>query len=261
MTDRPLLAYYHSFGCKLNFAETAYVSQILAERGIAEAQRGQTPDLVVVNTCSVTELADKKCRQAIRAFARRWPDAAIVVTGCYAQLKPDSVAALPGVAVVAGTDRKLRLAEYVDAWLATRHPVRHVTPSARDITEFTPSCSAGSRTRWLLKVQDGCDYFCTYCTIPFARGRSRSGSIDSLVAQAREAAAAGAREIVLTGVNVGDFGKGTPYGFIDLIRALDEVEATKLIISSVSRFGSIDEMRKRSIASTSSRARMRSMNP
>lgn len=226
-------AFFHSFGCKLNFAETSTVAVMLAEKGINRAEPGQTPDIVVVNTCSVTELADKKCRQAIRAFARKWPKAAIVVTGCYAQLKPDEVAALPGVEIVAGIDRKLKLAQYVDEWLATRTRMLEITP-AKYIREFAPSCSRGDRTRWFLKVQDGCDYFCTYCTIPMARGRSRSASVQAVVEKAREAAAAGAREIVITGVNIGDFGKGTDETFFDLIKALDEVEGiARYRISSI----------------------------
>ncbi len=216
-------ALFHTFGCKLNFAETSTVATLLAERGILRASHGETPDIIVVNTCSVTQLADKKCRQAIRGFARRYPQAAIIVTGCYAQRKPEEVGALPGVAVIAGNDRKERIGEYLDRWLETQAPVTDVIPT-RDIRSFTPSCSRGDRTRWMLKVQDGCDYFCTYCTIPMARGRSRSGSIDDLVAQARSAAAEGAREIVITGVNIGDFGKGRSDTFLDLIRELDNVD-------------------------------------
>ena len=181
------------------------------------------PDICVVNTCSVTELADKKCRQTIRRLANRYPDAVIVVTGCYAQLKKDEVAAIDGVDIVLGSEQKMEISAYLDRWLATRKPQVEVTP-AKDIRAFSPSCSRGDRTRYFLKVQDGCDYFCSYCTIPFARGRSRSGSIESLVAQAREVAAEGGKEIVITGVNIGDFGKNTGESFIDLVRALDAVE-------------------------------------
>ena len=177
----------------------------------------------MVNTCSVTELADKKCRQTIRRLANRYPDAVIVVTGCYAQLKKDEVAAIEGVDIVLGSEQKMEISAYLDRWLATRKPQVEVTP-AKDIRAFSPSCSRGDRTRYFLKVQDGCDYFCSYCTIPFARGRSRSGSIESLVAQAREVAAEGGKEIVITGVNIGDFGKNTGESFIDLVRALDAVE-------------------------------------
>lgn len=223
-TFHGLKAHFHTFGCKLNFSETSSIEEMLAERGITRAQRGETPDMVVVNTCSVTETADRKCRQTIRRFASRWPDAAIVVTGCYAQLKASEVGALPGVKIVAGNDRKGELAAYVDSFIADRRAAVHVTPDSNAMRSFTPSCSRGDRTRYFLKVQDGCDYFCTYCTIPLARGRSRSGSIEELVEQAEAAAAEGAREIVITGVNIGDFGKGREDNFLDLIRALDRVE-------------------------------------
>lgn len=216
-------AEFHTLGCKLNFAETSTIARIFAERGIRRAQPGEVPDICVVNTCSVTELADKKCRQTIRRLAHRYPDAVIVVTGCYAQLKKDEVAAIEGVDIVLGSEQKMEISAYLDRWLATRKPQVEVTP-AKDIRAFSPSCSRGDRTRYFLKVQDGCDYFCSYCTIPFARGRSRSGSIESLVAQAREVVAEGGKEIVITGVNIGDFGKNTGERFIDLIRALDAVE-------------------------------------
>ena len=218
-----ITALYHTFGCKLNFAETSTIARQLAELGVRRVSGAEQPDIIVVNTCSVTELADKKCRQTIRSFHKRYPDAAIVATGCYAQLKSTEVAALPGVAVVAGIDRKMDLAAFIADYLTTRRNVVDACDS-RDIREFRPSCSRGDRTRFFLKVQDGCDYWCTYCTIPRARGRSRSGTIDSLVAQAAGAAAAGGREIVITGVNIGDFGKGRTDTFFDLIRELDRVE-------------------------------------
>ncbi len=219
----PRTALFHTLGCKLNFAETSTVARIFASRGIMRVQQGDKPDIVVVNTCSVTELADKKCRQLIRQFVRRYPDATVIVTGCYAQLKPQEVAAIPGVDIVAGNDRKAALGEYLDRWLATRTQQTAVIP-AKEIDNFVPSCSQGDRTRWFLKVQDGCDYWCTYCTIPMARGRSRSGTIDSLVGQARDAAAGGAKEIVLTGVNIGDFGNRTGETFEELCHALAQVD-------------------------------------
>ncbi len=235
-------ALFHTFGCKLNFAETSTVAQLLAEKGISRVQRGDTPDIIVVNTCSVTELADKKCRQTIRAFSRKYPQAAIVVTGCYAQLKSEEVQSLPGVAIVAGSDRKLRLAEYIDSWLATHTPQTLITPT-KEIREFSPSCSRGDRTRYFLKVQDGCDYFCSYCTIPYARGRSRSGSIEQLVQQARDVANEGGKEIVITGVNIGDFGKGRTDTFFDLMQRLDEVEGIERYrISSIEPNLLTDEM-------------------
>ncbi len=216
-------ALFHTFGCKLNFAETSTVARIFASKGIRRVSTGETPDIVVVNTCSVTELADKKCRQTIRSFVKRYPDATVIVTGCYAQLKPAEVSGIPGVAIVAGTDHKLEIATFLDQWLEERKPQTVITPTA-DIRSFSPSCSRGDRTRYFLKVQDGCDYWCTYCTIPMARGRSRSGTIDQMVAQAREVAAEGGKEIVITGVNIGNFGKGTDQCFFDLIKALDRVD-------------------------------------
>lgn len=220
-----LTADYVTLGCKLNFAETSTVARLMADHGISRVHAGDRADIVVVNTCSVTAEADKKCRQAIRHAARRHPGAAIIVTGCYAQLRPDEVAAIPGVVIVAGNDRKGLLTEYLDNWLAQRRARSYVTP-ADDITSFTPSCSRGDRTRYFLKVQDGCDYRCSYCTIPMARGRSRSASIAEIVGQAREVAAEGGREIVITGVNIGDFGRSAGHGetFFDLCRALDDID-------------------------------------
>ena len=222
-------ALFHTFGCKLNFAETSTVARIFASQGIQRVHEGDIPDYVVVNTCSVTEFADKKCRQAIRSFARRYPDAKIIVTGCYAQLKPEEVSALPGVTIVAGTDRKLKLAEYLaqveaESETETTDKVSTFVTPTKDIRVFSPSCSRGDRTRYFLKVQDGCDYYCSYCTIPMARGRSRSGSIKEIVSHAEAVAAEGGKEIVITGVNIGDFGKGTDETFYVLCKKLDKVE-------------------------------------
>lgn len=216
-------ALFHTLGCKLNFAETSTVARLFAEKGIRRVQAGETPDICVVNTCSVTDLADKKCRQAIRSLIKKYPDAVVMVTGCYAQLKGEEIAAIPGVDIVAGTDRKLLLGEYLDEWMAGHQPRTLITPT-KDIRDFSPSCSRGDRTRYFLKVQDGCDYYCSYCTIPMARGRSRSGTIADIVSQAETVAAEGGKEIVLTGVNIGDFGKGRDDTFFDLIKRLDMVE-------------------------------------
>ncbi|MDD6227547.1 MAG: tRNA (N(6)-L-threonylcarbamoyladenosine(37)-C(2))-methylthiotransferase MtaB [Bacteroidales bacterium] len=221
--DSKIKAAYHTLGCKLNFSETSAIGHALRERGVRNAEADEHPDIIVVNTCSVTEMADKKGRNLIRSLHRRHPDAAIVVTGCYAQLKPGEVSSIPGVEIVLGAGEKLRAAEFVTRWLDERRRVCRTTPS-RDIREFVPTCESGDRTRWFLKVQDGCDYFCTYCTIPYARGRSRSGNIPDLVRMAEEAAGHGAREIVITGVNIGDFGRDNGQSFFDLIRALDKVE-------------------------------------
>lgn len=226
ISDRMKAAYY-TLGCKLNFAETSAVGRMLSERGVARADEGERPDIVVVNTCSVTAMADKKCRHLIARLHRRWPSAAIVVTGCYAQLQPQTVASMPGVSVVLGSGQKLRAVQYVEQWLRSGGPAGatqvEVAP-VRNIDTFEPSCERGDRTRWFLKVQDGCDRFCSYCTIPLARGRSRSPQIADLTAQARHAARTGAKEIILTGVNIGDFGAGRHDTFFDLARALDGVE-------------------------------------
>lgn len=196
---------------------------MLEKRGVSRASEGEKPDIVVINTCSVTEMADKKGRQLIRRVTKEWPDATVVVTGCYAQLKPEQIAAMPGVSVVLGSNEKLRITQYLDRWLETRQQQVEVTP-ALEIREFMPACERGDRTRYFLKVQDGCDYFCTYCTIPFARGRSRSGRIADIIGIARQVAAEGGREIVITGVNIGDFGRDTGERLIDLLKALDSVE-------------------------------------
>lgn len=216
-------ALYHTFGCKLNFAETATVERMFEQRGIATAKSGETPDIIIVNTCSVTEEADRKCRRTIRSYNRRYPHAVIVVTGCYAQLKSAEAASLPGVAVVAGINSKLEILRFLDEWMSQKENITQVPPS-KDIRDFMPSCSRGDRTRYFLKVQDGCDYWCSYCTIPAARGRSRSGTIPQLMEQARAVALEGGKEIVITGVNIGDFGKGRDDSFIDLCRALDTVD-------------------------------------
>lgn len=225
MTDDSniLKASYHTLGCKLNFSETSAIAVQLAARGITKAAPGDTPDIVVINTCSVTEVADKKGRSLIRRLRDRWPDATIVATGCYAQLKPQEVAGIEGVDIVLGNDEKLKMTEYLDQWMTERKQQVKVHPYL-DIKEFRGACERGDRTRYWLKVQDGCDYFCTYCTIPFARGRSRSGKITQLVEEARKAADEGGKEIVLTGVNVGCFGMDTGESFLDLLKRLDEVE-------------------------------------
>ena len=223
-------AVYYTLGCKLNFAETSTVGAELKARGVRTARKGEIADICIVNTCSVTEVADSKCRQAIHRLVRNHPGAIVVVTGCYAQLKPEQVSALEGVDLVLGSNEK---GQIVDAILERMQMMpeerklmahEHRTVRTADIRNFMPSCSCGDRTRYFLKVQDGCDYYCTYCTIPFARGRSRNGSIELLLGQAREAALAGAKEIVITGVNIGDFGKTTGESFLDLLKDLDNVE-------------------------------------
>lgn len=216
-------AVYYTLGCKLNFSETATIGKALKEAGVRTARRGEKADICVINTCSVTEVADKKCRQAIHRLVKNHPGAFVVVTGCYAQLKPEQVAAIEGVDVVLGAEEKGRLMDYLGD-LQKNEKGEAVTSVFKDIRSFASSCSRGDRTRYFLKVQDGCDYFCSYCTIPFARGRSRNGRIEDLVAQARQAAEEGGKEIVITGVNIGDFGKTTGESFFDLVKALDQVK-------------------------------------
>jgi threonylcarbamoyladenosine tRNA methylthiotransferase MtaB len=225
---------YFTLGCKLNFAETSTIGKMLAENGIRKVVAGEQADICVVNTCSVTELADKKGRQAIRRIIKQYPGAFIVVTGCYAQLKPGDISKIEGVDLVLGTEEKLNLLNYLKDAFPEKSKHEIAVSKVKDIHTFAPSCSADDRTRHFLKVQDGCDYYCTYCTIPFARGKSRNGKIEDLVAMARQAGSSGGKEIVLTGVNIGDFGKSTGESFLDLIKALDEVETIERFrISSI----------------------------
>lgn len=231
-------AAYFTLGCKLNFSETSTFGKMLQELGVRTAEKGERADICLINTCSVTEVADQKCRQAIRRLVRQHPGAFVVVTGCYAQLEADEVAAIEGVSLVLGSNEKASLVQFLsEAWSledqgdSSRDSMQNhgsvpliLRQKTKDIKSFAPSCSRGNRTRFFLKVQDGCDYFCTYCTIPYARGFSRNPSIASLVAQAEKAAREGGKEIVLTGVNIGDFGKTTGEKFLDLVKALDAVE-------------------------------------
>lgn len=216
-------AVYYTLGCKLNFSETSTVGKILKEAGVRTAKKGEVADICIINTCSVTDMADKKCRQIIHRLVKENPGAFVVVTGCYAQLKPEQVASIEGVDLVLGAEQKGDLVNYLGSLQKHEHG-EIFTSATNNIRSFSPSCSRGDRTRYFLKVQDGCDYFCSYCTIPFARGRSRNGKIADLVEQARQVAAEGGKEIVLTGVNIGDFGKTTGETFFDLVKSLDEVE-------------------------------------
>ena len=232
-------AKYFTLGCKLNFSETSTFGQMLQELGVRTADKAEKADLCLINTCSVTEVADSKCRQAIRKMVKENPDSFVIVTGCYAQLESETVAKIEGVDLVLGSNEKANLIDYLsNAWsnqlrkgdiTAEKHSHcgEFHAVKTKDIKTFQHSCSKGNRTRYFLKVQDGCNYYCTYCTIPFARGNSRNPSIESLVAQAKKAAAEGGKEIVITGVNIGDFGQTTGEKFIDLVKALDAIEEIK----------------------------------
>ncbi len=224
-------AAYHTLGCKLNFAETASLRDQLERQGVKTAEKGEMADICIVNTCSVTDVADHKCRQAIHRFTREHPGAFVVVMGCYAQLMASEIATFPGVDLVVGMEQKGEVLRYIEERMAQKLVLEEgdacheaISVPTKDIRTFVPSCSRGDRTRYFLKVQDGCNYYCTYCTIPIARGRSRNGSIASLVEQAKQVAADGGKEIVLTGVNTGDFGRSTGENFLQLIKALDAVE-------------------------------------
>ena len=223
-------AAYYTLGCKLNFSETSTFGKMLEDMGVVTVQRGERADICLINTCSVTEVADHKCRQAIHRMVRENPGAFVIVTGCYAQLEAENVSRIEGVDLVLGANEKANLVQYLsDAWVQKDASALHEHHSVKtkDIRTFQPSCSKGNRTRYFLKVQDGCNYYCTYCTIPFARGNSRNPSIQSLVEQAQKAADEGGKEIVITGVNIGDFGQTTGEKFIDLVKALDGVEGIK----------------------------------
>lgn len=239
MTDTSVFedkkAAYYTLGCKLNFAETSTIGRALLAQGIRSVRPQEEADICVINTCSVTEQADKKCRTMIRKAAREHPGAFVIVTGCYAQLSPEEVADIKGVDLVIGAEKKLDLAEYLDLSSSKPSSASIIHSRTKDIRSFRLSSSSDERTRHFLKVQDGCDYHCTYCTIPKARGRSRSGSVSEIVAEAERIASVGGREIVLTGVNIGDFGRGRGEDFFDLIRALDEVEGIERF-----RIGSIE---------------------
>ncbi len=225
---------FHTLGCKLNYAESSTLSRAFAESGYTRASAGERADVCVVNSCSVTAEADKKCRALVRRLVRENPGAIIAVTGCYAQLKPADLAAMEGVDLVVGNDAKGDLAAHVAALAAGRGGSSVQGCEAGGLTRFFASFSTSDRTRSFLKVQDGCDYRCSYCTIPDARGASRNAPVADIVAQAAQIAAAGCREIVLTGINTGDFGRTTGESFIDLLHALDGVEGiARYRISSI----------------------------
>ena len=227
-----MLFSFTTLGCKLNFAESSALAKALIERGHRRATRDEQPDICIINTCSVTDAADHKDRQMIHRLRRENPQAILVVTGCYAQLQPDQIAHIEGVDYVLGQEEKFHLSDFVEKLESltsnplTANPLTEkisISP-IREIDDFHFAYSKDDRTRCFLKVQDGCNYFCSYCTIPLARGKSRNPSIASLVTQAREALEGGAKEIILSGVNIGDFGRSTNETFIDLLKALDAID-------------------------------------
>ena len=214
---------FHTLGCKLNFVETSYIGKLLLDNGFKKAKSNEVADVCVVNTCSVTEVADRKGRQAIKQMINKNPGAFVIVTGCYAQLKPEEISQIEGVDLILGSQQKFDIISHL-AGLEKRKKALVLSSNRSEIKMFFPTCTRGDRTRYFLKVQDGCDYFCSYCTIPIARGRSRNATVDDTVRQAKMAAINGAKEIVITGVNIGDFGKTTGETFLDLIKALDMVD-------------------------------------
>jgi threonylcarbamoyladenosine tRNA methylthiotransferase MtaB len=224
---------FHTLGCKLNFAETSTISRSFPEEKFERVPAGSKADIYIINTCSVTDAADKKCRQAIRKFSNLSPGAYIAVVGCYAQLNPQEISSIPGVDLVLGTNEKFSLANYLESTEKKINPEIHSCDLSSDDT-FNESFSMGDRTRSFLKVQDGCDYGCSYCTIPMARGRSRNPEIARLTEEAGKIASRGISEIVLTGVNIGDFGRSTGESFASLLRELQKTEGIKRIrISSI----------------------------
>lgn len=242
MTPRTVA--FHTLGCKLNFSETSALARLFEDGGYQPVKFDDGADIYVINTCSVTEQADRECKKIVRQALRHQPDAFVVVTGCYAQLKPAEIAEIPGVDLVLGAGEKFRILEYVDDISKSQGKGMVQAGEIREVNTFTSSFSFGDRTRSFLKVQDGCDYKCAFCTIPLARGKSRSDTVENVVANARKIAAMGTKEIVLTGVNIGDFGNGTAVIegerprkealFADLVRELDKVEEVERFrISSI----------------------------
>jgi len=224
---------FQTLGCKLNFAESGTIARQLKDEGFTKVDFSDSADVYVINTCSVTDHADTKCRNMVRQALRNNADAVVVVIGCYAQLKPDEIAAIPGVDLVLGANEKFNVAAYLSD-LHKRPAAGIHACEIKEVRDFVPGFSAGDRTRSFLKVQDGCDYFCAFCTIPLARGFSRSASIEETLAEAHRAAATGVKEIVLTGVNIGDFGNATNGDLLALLKRIDaEVDVERFRISSI----------------------------
>ena len=216
----------YTLGCKLNFAESSTIAQQLVKNGFTRKEFHEGADLYVINTCSVTDHADRKCKKVVREALKHNPDAYIVIVGCYAQLKPQDIAQIPGVDIVLGAAEKFQLMEYLHG-LKKEPKARVQNQPIKSVNEFVPGFSEGDRTRMFLKVQDGCDYFCSFCTIPLARGKSRSANVATTLEQVKQATAQGVQEVVLTGVNLGDFGVNHEESFYDLVRELDTLEDIK----------------------------------
>lgn len=226
-------ASYYTLGCKLNFSETSSIAASLEENGYQKVDFEKGADVYVINTCSVTDHADRKCKKVVQQALKYNPNAFVAIIGCYAQLKPQEIAAIPGVDLVLGAAEKFNISQYISAEGKLEKALVK-DGKIKEVSHFIPAFSANDRTRTFLKVQDGCDYFCTFCTIPLARGKSRNASVAETVEQAKKAARGGAREIVLTGVNIGDFGQGEGESFYDLIQALDKIEEVERFrISSI----------------------------
>lgn len=226
---------FHTFGCKLNFSETSTISRLFENAGMAKVSLDDYPDIFVVNTCSVTENADKRCKQLVRKVKRINPECFVVIIGCFAQLKPNEIAEIVGVDMVLGANEKFNIIEHIEKLNDLDPGKTHVSyDSIKKTKDFIPSFSIGDRTRSFLKIQDGCDYFCTFCTIPLARGKSRNSSINETIQEASKIAKTSVKEVVLTGVNIGDFGQGKDENFYELIQELDKISGIdRFRISSI----------------------------
>jgi len=224
---------FYTLGCKLNFSETSTIGRAFEDAGYAKVKFDDTPDIFVINTCSVTENADKKCRQLVKKARKINPNAFVSIIGCYAQLKPEEIAAIPGVNIVLGANEKFNIVEHIES-LDNLEKIVIENENIKETKDFVPAFSLGDRTRSFLKIQDGCDYFCTFCTIPLARGKSRNATIAQTVEEARKIAKTDVKEVVLTGVNIGDFGQGGEENFFELTKALDDVKGIdRFRISSI----------------------------
>lgn len=226
---------FYTLGCKLNFSETSTISRTFENAGYAKVDFEDTPDILVINTCSVTQAADKKCQQLVRKAQRINPDVFITVIGCYAQLKPEEIAEIYGVSLVLGANEKFNIIEHLEKLeFEKQEKAKVLYDNIKKTNDFIPSHSMGDRTRSFLKIQDGCDYFCTFCTIPLARGKSRNASISQTILEAKKIADSSIKEVVLTGVNIGDFGQGGEETFFDLVKELDKIEGiNRYRISSI----------------------------